>query len=260
MSDGGKSSNCGIIFRRIEPVDQPAPADLFGGHVHTSHFTGDQHDPKRRVFRDIPPRRNIFSSDSIFDDDVSPGPEEEASQDEERDEISEYKRVRLLDRARTHWILLACARYLIRTYQNFRFDFAYHGPPVSQDALLKLVSYSRRDMLPLKEGMTPTGLEAYFEIRAVGGDPCLGFYADVGSIKSLGGCEGFYTYDCSDGRLFASSATGILGAAGGLSLTSGDLVGFGISRSHGYVFINDELIREFGPLGKISYYRLLSCF
>ncbi len=178
---------------------------------------------------------------------MSPEPEEEVSQDPDDDEISEYKRVRLLDQRKAHWTLLARARHLLKPVDGRSLVTAYHGPPVYEDTLTHLLGkFPLWNPLSFEQRTTPLASEAYFEIKAVGGDPCVGFCTELSSIKRHPGWEGSYTYDCSNGLLFASSVVGIrrYGSAGGPGLTSNDVVGFGLSRSLGSVFINDKLIRE----------------
>ena len=179
------------------------------------------------------------------------------------DDISEYKRIRLLDHGQARWDLLACARHLLTLDyggNELYHATAYHGPPVSEDILIRLLSdLPTRSQLRFKQRMR---FKAYFEIKAIGGDPCIGFCVGLNPDKSHPGWEGSYTYDCSDGRLFASSIVGIPrddfdGASG---LTSSDIVGFGRSSRHGYVFINDKLIRELEALRRTTPSRLAELY
>jgi hypothetical protein len=169
--------------------------------------------------------------------------DDEENQNSDDEEPSEYKRIRLLDHEKTRWRLLACARHF-----DFGYPMAllYHGPAIPRSAFISAVVNTplfTADEFESFETLVQN-FKAWFAVKVVEGRVCLGFCTDMGAIKRLPGCEGAYIYDCTDGRIFASSSvstTRIPMFRG----VRGDVIGIGLWRGFGYITSSFTPIRKF---------------
>lgn len=214
-----------MIFQRIEII-QP-------------QNTGPSNNPDRQT-------RNGSSDTADRSAEARHGPAQESddvdsqSQDEESsdDEISEYKRVRLLDDGRMRWDPLTCAQELSisRTGLGVTFPSPRTFVDPSMFAFVGATPRSKNAMGKLD------GLKMYFEIKIRRGEVCVGFScADKTAWVATPTMDGVYAYYGNEGKVFRGSAHPTITAPW---TRPGDVVGCGRDGSKGYFSLNGVPICE----------------
>jgi hypothetical protein len=214
-----------MIFQRVEIVQPQSTAPSNNPDEQTGNGSSDT----AEGFADI---RHGPAQDS--DDVDSPSEDDESSDDE----ISEYKRIRLLDDGRMRWDLLTCAQELSISKAGLGVTFpgarTFIDPTVF--AFARATPRSENAMGELDD------LEMYFEVKIRRGDVCVGFScADKMPYVATPGIDGVYAYCGNDGKVFTHLTPPRMTVR---SSRPGDVVGCGRYGRTGYFCLNGTLICE----------------
>jgi hypothetical protein len=227
-----KSSNCGLIFRRIEAL-----TDEFGTNKSWKTYNHNSGRARGKKAGDGTSEKSTEATvkGSVQDpDDGNFIP----SENESHDEISEYKRIRLLDSSRMVWDRLACAQELRISSSGLLVSFPGHGASSDSDAYV--VARATKPTRSATNGQSFARI--YFEVQILRGDVCVGFRTDSTPTIALPGAKGLYAYYSQKGKVFTGSPfPHITGSA----LGKDHVVGCGIHGQSGYFCFSKRLIRKF---------------
>jgi hypothetical protein len=215
--------NCGILFRRIE-IPQPQSADLMDSH--NEQGRNDRSNiSKSAEARPGPPA----SSDGI---DSPPQDEDDEALNHE---ISEYKRIRLVNDGRIRWDPLTCAQEL--RISTTGLGVAFPGPQTRVNT--RAFAFVRTTRSGKGMSASPSPSAVYFEITVRTGDVCVGFCAEKTPSVAVPGIDGLYVYCGNSGELFTGSAAPLIT---GPSVRPGDVVGCGLHDRIAYFALNRKHI------------------
>lgn len=211
-----------MIFRRIEIIQ------------HDNIDSASNRDEQASDRFKKPAETRHGSAQSL--DDVDSSSQESESSD---DEISEYKRIRLVGDGRTRWDSSTCAQEL--RINKTGLGVVFPGPQtfVNPDAFafVGTTPRSKKDRADY-----PSRREMYFEIKIRSGEVCVGFcFGKTPSVAMLG-IDGVYAYSSNDGRVFKNPPDLHFTTP---SILPGGVVGCGLDGRTGYFILNGKLICEF---------------
>lgn len=215
-----------MIFQRIEII-QPqntGPSNNPDRHTHSGSSDTAERSAEAR------------HGPTQESDDVDFQSQEEVSSD---DEISEYKRVRLLNDGRMRWDPLTCVQEL--SISKTGLGVAFPGPrPFVDPTAFAFVGATPR---PKNSMADLDGLKMYFEIKIRAGEVWVGFNrADrTPWVSTTPGIDGVYAYCSNDGTVFVNSP---YPRTTGISAWPGAVVGCGLYRRTGYFTLNRRLISK----------------
>jgi hypothetical protein len=236
-----QSSNCGLIFRKVEIPDQPDIYNPSHGRKSTlrsarggNKFKGDSNRAQKA--------RHSSENDPEGTGDTPYDEEDEESHDS--DEISEYKRIRLFKQSGIHWDPLSCHEKL-RISKN-GLGVSYPGPPTPLQAKVSAYSIVRATK-PMGFKATGARIMRCFEIRILHGDVCVGFCTESAPVRFMPGAEqSIYAYRCNDGGMLLKGMGAKQIPMDLPRIGPGDVVGLVLAGPSSYLLVNEAFIGTCG--------------
>jgi hypothetical protein len=251
-ASNSQSSNCGLIFRKIEILDQPETSNpslrrndslrgARGGHKSKGDSNTAQkarHDPKNDP---------EGLSDTPYDEDDEESDEEDDEESDDEDEISQYKRIRLFKQGGIHWDPLSCHEDL-RISRN-GLGVSCPGPPTPLQPNASTHYSTVRATRPMRCAATGEKITAWFDIRILQGDVCVGFCTESARDRlplEAKPTAGIYVRCCNDRRISIGGLPGNPQLLKSPKVAPGDVVRFGLSGQFSFLLLNGRVIGTFG--------------